>query len=313
MDIFFKYSNYRGIDDLSTIRLSSPAILNDPFEGIINSDATGEFMKTDMNLQQLHFIFGPPLIEKIKKQNLLSSISALGIVSLSETPRNLLMWAHYADEHKGICIGYKPDFLSSVVYADENGNYKNTTPLKVNYDTMRPKVIPFNESQTNINKIYDRLKKQLLIKSDEWIYEKEHRCIVPISCADYLKYDHEKDNFFDSSIFRIYLENKIIKEIELERESGEKVKAYFSEDMESTVKLLCNNRNAIFIKRVDPSKTISIHFGCKFDPKEKDRIITILEQNNHPLHHVKLYQYDISHERFELVESEAVKKNIENM
>ncbi|MGF6383844.1 hypothetical protein OKW31_006845 [Paraburkholderia atlantica] len=29
-----------------------------------------------------------------------------GIYSMAETPRSLLMWAHYAESHTGVCLGF---------------------------------------------------------------------------------------------------------------------------------------------------------------------------------------------------------------
>lgn len=47
-----------------------------------------------------------------------------GVFCCAELPRDLLMWAHYANSHTGVCIGFSPDVLMParmfpVIYSDE--------------------------------------------------------------------------------------------------------------------------------------------------------------------------------------------------
>ncbi len=55
------------------------------------------------------------------------------IICLSETWDNPLMWAHYADSHRGIVLGY--DFLEEYVHIAEDD-----PPLAIEYDEARPKI-----------------------------------------------------------------------------------------------------------------------------------------------------------------------------
>src|ERR1700728_66067 len=48
---------------------------------------------------------------RIIKQNILDSKSTIGIASFAESYENELMWTHYADEYRGVCIAYITDFL----------------------------------------------------------------------------------------------------------------------------------------------------------------------------------------------------------
>ena len=89
------------------IRITQLGCLNDPFEGFITETVLNELIK------KVSPMFIPdngdsasPITDNAKK-HINNQMDSLGITSFSETSRNLLMWSHYASEHKGICIGYK--------------------------------------------------------------------------------------------------------------------------------------------------------------------------------------------------------------
>lgn len=85
----------------------------------------------------------------------------IGILCFTETPSNLLMWAHYADSHQGFVIEF--DETNSFFY-----NNDVFIGRKVNYSSKRP-----STSFTNIEKldIY-------FSKSTEWAYEREWRMVA---------------------------------------------------------------------------------------------------------------------------------------
>jgi hypothetical protein len=77
---------------------------------------------------------------------------------MSQVPDDLLMWAHYANCHAGICLGFyagPSDFFfrcsQEVSYADEYPQFKM-----------------FNDADT-------RMQASILTKSRDWAYEKEYR------------------------------------------------------------------------------------------------------------------------------------------
>ena len=90
-----------------------------------------------------------------------------GVVSLSESCESLLMWAHYASNHQGMCVEY--DLLSI------NQQLK-FTPVPVIYSSER-----FRADSFNINSVgsesFRVLTHILTSKSLEWSYEKEWRII----------------------------------------------------------------------------------------------------------------------------------------
>jgi hypothetical protein len=84
-----------------------------------------------------------------------------GVLSLAEHPDNLLMWAHYADSHRGICL----EFDTSV------GPFRGAIQ-KINYDEAMPVFDPRYASQWA-----GIAEKVLLGKSPHWEYEREWRLV----------------------------------------------------------------------------------------------------------------------------------------
>ena len=41
-------------------------------------------------------------------------MTALGVLCLSACDNSILMWSHYADEHKGFCIGFNNSLVASI-------------------------------------------------------------------------------------------------------------------------------------------------------------------------------------------------------
>lgn len=96
----------------------------------------------------------------------------LGALCLTEEPTNLLMWAHYADHHRGTVIEFDGghDFFDRKRGANDDLRHFR----RIAYTQTRPNVF-LNESDA-IDFFY--------LKSKEWEYEKEWRLIIPlIDCA----------------------------------------------------------------------------------------------------------------------------------
>lgn len=123
---------------------------------------------------------GPFLLERITDEIGRGFYSGLdqstGVLSLAEKNDNLLMWAHYGEQHKGIVVGFDSAhrfFDQRLSSADDFRHLR-----KVNYEQKRP-IIRFTEE--------DDFSRILLTKSPEWSYEEEWRMIMPIQMADEVK------------------------------------------------------------------------------------------------------------------------------
>nr|WP_282098645.1 DUF2971 domain-containing protein [Aeromonas hydrophila] len=101
------------------------------------------------------------------------------------------MWAHYASQHKGMVIGLEDDFLCGEYSKEKitSNLIHSPNPIKITYDTTRFDLTEFDTLLKNMTQLSKLLAIKLLTtKSDDWIYEKEHRCIVPIGVADKILY-----------------------------------------------------------------------------------------------------------------------------
>lgn len=86
--------------------------------------------------------------------------------SLSEEKDQILMWAHYADANKGICIELQPRTASQIKW------FEDAAPVK--YQCNFP-VINYYETTPSL----ENAMAALATKSIEWAYEKEWRLLRP--------------------------------------------------------------------------------------------------------------------------------------
>lgn len=153
-----------------------PATLNDPFEA---ESSMPEVLDAVWARYPL-----PPEERKIYEDYLHELLNSVGICSFSKARKNQLMWSHYADEHKGICIGFKENKirpLSSYIY-----------PIDVTYQDEYPFediIERFNyfERSPGMNTLKsvtgDILYSVLGTKYTSWKYERERRLVFTKSAA----------------------------------------------------------------------------------------------------------------------------------
>jgi hypothetical protein len=83
----------------------------------------------------------------------------VGVLCLSKKRNDILMWSHYADSHKGVCLEF--DGMSKfMAHAQE-----------VKYSKVRDPIRPYYETQEQM------MEKALLTKSCHWTYEDEYRLL----------------------------------------------------------------------------------------------------------------------------------------
>ena len=89
------------------------------------------------------------------------NIEGVGVLSLTERPDNMLMWAHYADSHSGYCLELDATIQPmSLAY-------------RVRYAEARPVFRLFDPNRIDI------IERSLLHKADFWCYEREWRMVRP--------------------------------------------------------------------------------------------------------------------------------------
>ncbi len=303
MTILYKYFSQDFIENKDlfegfilnpNFKLALPHKLNDPFESFVASDIKKHLAENET----IHTSALSKSLSESTRDNFFDiNIKLSGIVSLTETSRNKLMWAHYASDHKGVVIGFNIDTIEKSLNDDKLQCHKKRfitkRPIKINYNSVRFDLI--NEAPCNdVSK--EMLKLMLTTKSDDWIYEKEHRFIIPLEACD-IMIGHEKSYFLED----------IAKTFNFKKE-GEKyhIKNTFTNHLpenegwhlNSTLTQLVDE-DISFFKKIPPSSIHSIHLGVRTKPEIRSRIINFLKLKK--LYEcIKLYEYSLNKNYFEL-------------
>lgn len=163
----------------SNLWFAGPTSFNDPFDCQINdqtkwsddtirefvkktSPATGQKVDPEeiVRLNQQY----PDSFSKFFTDHFKSTVAKIGVTCFLPRPDNLLLWAHYSDDHKGVCLKFDttddPDFFDSTFAV----KYSNVYP-QFDYLTERDQL-------TN---------KAVLTKSKHWEYEGEIRTLKKTS------------------------------------------------------------------------------------------------------------------------------------
>ena len=227
--VLYKYVAAERIDILQKrlIRFTQPNALNDPFEARLYFHITKEGLArefanmirqapavvwedfrqaTKTNLGQYAFADklerDPDYADWLYKglglrppplnlpERLYELYNHVGILSLSGTPDNLLMWAHYTEGHTGfvLMLDGSHDFF-------KGGNSSPSVakgfakPERVEYRLERPQMA-----------IEDPSREILLIKGSDWKYEKEWRYLKHLKDAEELR---ANTNAHSVNLFRL--------------------------------------------------------------------------------------------------------------
>jgi Protein of unknown function (DUF2971) len=113
---------------------------------------------------------------EIERAAIVAQFRNSGIFCATHSHSNLLMWSHYADAHRGVVFGFRPDaerdsflcLLEPVNYSDVRPSfYKPFDPLLSHMLTPTPDAMrAFTHSLT-------------AVKSTQWAYEEELRVVIP--------------------------------------------------------------------------------------------------------------------------------------
>lgn len=225
--IFYKYVSAERIDILHNrlIRFTQPNAMNDPFEAQPHfyalgkeglADAYAEMIRrapyrvwedykrvTETNLDRWAFAkqleadpdYAERLYNELRHRDLLPDLrerfynlhNTAGILSLSETPDNLLMWAHYAEGHTGfvLVLDSSYDFFKG-----NNTLLGFAKPEPVEYRSERPRMKIEETSEGSA------MQEIFFVKGLDWKYEKEWRYLKALADADKRLRDVSDVNLF---------------------------------------------------------------------------------------------------------------------
>lgn len=163
---FRKFSEYTLANLLkSEITLSRPSAMNDIVDTLvlswINSPSFGRTSKFKKHLDVYKKSFQDFRIASFCESN--PSKEQIAV-------KNPLMWAHYADEHRGFCVEYQ--FDKSDFRRDDFNNLTASRIFRVKYSDPGKKPIDFENSDSSLF-----IDVGFFTKSIEWSYENEVRLI----------------------------------------------------------------------------------------------------------------------------------------
>ncbi|MEN3756666.1 DUF2971 domain-containing protein [Aeromonas veronii] len=296
MKVLYKYysENFDVVDHLKNpaIKLATTRSLNDPFEVQLSNELAKSLTNKRLKIFDEKLLKDKKFREDVKKSYQIVS-NQFGIISLTETHRNILMWAHYANSHKGVCIGYKKTFIDELNHREHpiSDEWKGIyTPEKIRYDSKRFELeIDSEETENEI------IMQAMLKKSDDWIYEKEHRCIVPFHMADRFKLIRENSG----SMNFIANEEKLKRIEKISEEKGYKSLLTGMSHIRQMRKIAHTN-GLIMLKDIDVNSICSIFIGSKCNKKTEQSIIDEIESNKSRYGHVSVYRYHIHGNDFKL-------------
>lgn len=109
-----------------------------------------------------------------KKNCKVRHIEGLHILSLTNSFRNKLIWSHYTDSHKGVCLTvqvpnhlvYPICYSTERIYEDSDINNIISSSTKITKKSVDKDFSPLSKN-----------KKMAYIKDKKWLYEKEYRIV----------------------------------------------------------------------------------------------------------------------------------------
>jgi Protein of unknown function (DUF2971) len=108
MQLFYFTSAKYGLENVAKrrIKISRFSQLNDPFELLANGMSDNDLRKAFRELR-----------DDLNSDN--------GLICFSERWSNPVMWSHYGEKHRGICLGFKvkPEFPTKVTYRQSRLRY----------------------------------------------------------------------------------------------------------------------------------------------------------------------------------------------
>lgn len=163
-----------------TVWLSSPAAFNDPFDCAItlSRDKLEESLehaiteiaeRNNISREQIEnhdkIINQDQAAYEWLRNSLRTTMQKIGVLCLSATPCEILMWSHYAQNHKGFCVEY--DF--------SEGTHLRKLAHPVNYSETIPALSLANLPANAKNNFLDVC---IFTKAKQWEYEQEWRVIM---------------------------------------------------------------------------------------------------------------------------------------
>lgn len=242
----------------SKLFFSHPASFNDPLECTIPITIKNYDKKQKEYAAYLESIISERVgsrNDESKRSKRIYEASEYGIslenclvACFSKHGNNQLMWSHYADQHKGVCLCYEfPDTLDEferqIEWSEQISSIKHTYGLKVYGDSVayrqkRPSLHISNTSFPVDKWSFDSdyaIKDAIFTKPECWMYEQEWRLalIIPWESEKRFAAGIDTSDYY-ATLPQAWLKN-VTFGLRFEKEYCEKIKSLFKDNCYSTV------------------------------------------------------------------------------
>ena len=164
--ILYKYrsldnwNKYRNVYLAGKLHFANRESLNDPAENISLADRSAARIEADRPVSKRENVNNDPLDE-------------YKICSMTANPNNYVMWTNYAEEHKGVCIGFiiDLDILKKEAIECKKVIYAKYLPVIENF------VYPYDFETDDFKWTDTDIRKLIFYKLDKWKYEDEWRLV----------------------------------------------------------------------------------------------------------------------------------------
>ncbi len=126
-----------------TIRASDPRTFNDPFEFkvVFDFDASEDVIRdryfadnpdaTDADYVAWKVGFTPQFERAYRHDARTRILSSFGVLCLTSSDENQLLWSHYATAHQGFCIGFDDSIIQHIpgIYQSGTVQYQRAAPV----------------------------------------------------------------------------------------------------------------------------------------------------------------------------------------
>lgn len=198
--ILYKYMTLktaRKILSGSSIQFSSADTFNDPFETFAGSHPAEEESVWGDTFRRM-------------------GVDGYRIICLTRDPLSPLMWAHYAESHRGVVLGIDckiagfldkekcvlPAQYGSVIYTRTKPNFE--------YERSSDKANFQNSKIEYDSNFLDVLQRNFLYKSSEWYYEEEVRVVKSVKSFPGMEINDENGALPNSRILLALPKNAIV-------------------------------------------------------------------------------------------------------
>ena len=208
LDSSEKWKRFLKLLNDNSLYFSSPKDFNDPYDAKVNF-ADGSVEEIEQYFLKVHKLQDPSatdeeLLPKIRERRRIDpkynsdwirtkakdildpELDAVGVVCLSEKKDSILMWSHYADAHKGICLEFNKDVIHSNRWFYDKVQY----PANNHYPEFKQATDALEDTEKSVRLF-------LLKKSNHWAYENEWRIILDKIDVENNGNDEETKRYFN--------------------------------------------------------------------------------------------------------------------